>query len=209
MPNLIASVIPVGLIGLLVASMLAADMSTNSSYMIAWSSIIYNDILKPIHKNLWSEKKGLIWNRIIIALIGIFLLLYGLWYPLKGDLWVYLQVTGTIYLSSISVLLIAACYWKKANNWGAVAAIVTGSVIPVTFLIFQQVEATQELFNEIGPAKFSIATYLFTALAMIIGSTVKPSSKITNPMKTIHIFWTIITIIAIFMVWIYHSGCCL
>ena len=173
MPNLIASIVPVGLIGLLVAAMLAADMSTNSSYMIAWSSVIYNDILKPIHKNLWSDKKGLIWNRIIIAIIGIFLLLYGLWYPLKGDLWVYLQVTGTIYLSSMSVLLIAACYWDKANNWGAIAAIITGSVIPVTFLILQQLESTQETISAIGPAKFSIATFLLTAVAMYVGSTLK------------------------------------
>lgn len=178
MPSLIASVVPIGLIGLLVAAMLAADMSTNSSYMIAWSSVIYNDILKPIHKNLWSDKKGLAWNRILIAIIGVFLLLYGLWYPLKGDLWVYLQVTGTIYLSSMSVLLIAACYWNKANNWGAIAAIITGSVIPVTFLILQQLESTQETISAIGPAKFSIVTFLLTAVAMYVGSTLKTLEKI-------------------------------
>jgi len=178
MPSLIATVVPIGLIGLLVAAMLAADMSTNSSYMIAWSSVIYNDILKPIHKNLWSDKKGLTWNRILIAIIGVFLLLYGLWYPLKGDLWVYLQVTGTIYLSSMSVLLIAACYWNKANNWGAIAAIITGSVIPVAFLILQQLESTQETISAIGPAKFSIATFLLTAVAMYVGSTLKTLEKI-------------------------------
>lgn len=177
MPSLISAVVPVGLIGLLVAAMLAADMSTNSSYMLAWSSVIYNDILKPVHKNLWSDKKGLVWNRIIIAIIGVFLLLYGLWYPLKGDLWVYLQVTGTIYLSSMSVLLIAACYWNKANNWGAIAAIITGSVIPVTFLILQQLESTQETISAIGPAKFSIATFLLTAVAMYVGSILKILKK--------------------------------
>ena len=64
-------------------------------------------------------------------LIGVFLLFYGLWYPLKGDLWTYLGVTGTIYLASMSTLLIACCYWKRANNWGAAAAIVVGAVIPV------------------------------------------------------------------------------
>ncbi|MDN5200285.1 sodium:solute symporter family protein [Fulvivirgaceae bacterium BMA10] len=173
MPNLLALVIPVGLIGILVAAMLAADMSTNSSYLIAWSSVIYNDIMRPIHKGLWSDKKGLLWNRILIGFIGIFLLLYGLWYPMKGDLWVYLQVTGTIYLASMSVILIAACYWKKANNWGAIAAIVTGCIIPVGFLILQQVEATQEQMAAIGPYKIGVATYLMTALAMWLGSIAK------------------------------------
>ena len=34
----------------------------------------------------------------------------------------------------MSVLLIACCYWKRANNWGAIAAIVVGAVLPVLAL---------------------------------------------------------------------------
>lgn len=180
MPNLMAIALPVGLIGILVAAMLAADMSTNSSYLIAWSSVIYNDIMKPIHKGLWSDKRGLLWNRVLIALTGIFLLLYGLWYPIKGDLWVYMQVTGTIYLSSMSVLLIAACYWGKANNWGAIAAIVTGALIPVSYLVLQEFSSTQDAVQSIGPYKFGIATYIAAAIAMFLGSKVKLLYKKTN-----------------------------
>ena len=173
MPNLLSQIVPLGLIGILIAAMLAADMSTNSSYMIAWSSVIYNDIMKPIHKGLWSDKKGILWNRLLIAGIGIFLLLYGLWYPLKGDLWVYMQVTGTIYLASMSVILIAACYWRSANNWGAIAAIATGCIMPIGFLILQQTPATQAMAQQLGPYKLGVATYAFTALAMFIGSIIK------------------------------------
>lgn len=173
MPTLIAEVLPVGLIGILAAAMLAADMSTNSSYMIAWSSIIYNDIMKPIHKGLWSEKKGLMWNRLLISFIGIFLLLYGLWYPLKGDLWVYLQVTGTIYLSSISILLIATCYWEKANDWGAAAAIFTGAIIPISYLILKELDSTKDFIYAIGPYKIGVFTYISTGIAMYIGSKLK------------------------------------
>ena len=177
MPTLLSSVVPVGLIGILVAAMLAADMSTNSSYMIAWSSVIYNDIMKPVHKGLWSNRKAIRWNRVLIGLIGIFLLLYGLWYPLKGDLWVYMQVTGTVYLSSMSVILIAACYWKSANNWGAIAAIIIGSVVPVGFLIMQQLEATQSTVAALGPYKVGAATYFLAGAAMVLGSLLKTRFK--------------------------------
>ena len=34
----------------------------------------------------------------------------------------------------MSVLLIACCYWKRANNWGAIAAIVVGAALPVLAL---------------------------------------------------------------------------
>lgn len=173
MPQLIAAKVPIGLLGIVVAAMLAADMSTNSSYLLAWSSVIYNDILQPFHKNQWSEKKSLYVNRMLVAGIGIFLLLYGLWYPLKGDLWVYMQVTGTIYLASMSVILIAACYWDKANNWGAMAAIFVGSIIPISFLLLQQMENTSDWAEQIGPYKSGIATYLLTALAMIAASHAK------------------------------------
>jgi solute:Na+ symporter, SSS family len=36
--------------GLVIAAMLAADMSTDSSYMLTWGSVIYNDILAPFRR---------------------------------------------------------------------------------------------------------------------------------------------------------------
>ncbi len=170
MPNMIAQLIPVGLIGIVVASMLAADMSTNSSYLIAWSSVIYNDILEPIHKNKWSSKKGLFFNRLLICCIGLFLLLYGLWYPLSNDLWVYMQVTGTIYLSSMSVLLIACCYFKDASPLGAGISIVIGAVIPVSYLLLKDFSFSSIFVKNIGPYKFGILSFFLSGLGMFIGS---------------------------------------
>ena len=177
MPQYLSTAVPAGLMGILIAAMLAADMSTDSSYMLTWCSVIYNDILAPFRKKPWSEKKGLFWNRTIIALIGIFLLLYGLWYPLKGDLWTYLGVTGTIYLASISVLLIACCYWSRANNWGAGASIFVSAAIPIAYLVMEQVPATVNLAKSIGPYYSGIATYLLSGAAMIIGSMLKPHGR--------------------------------
>jgi SSS family solute:Na+ symporter len=176
MPRYLSTAVPAGLMGILIAAMLAADMSTDSSYMLTWCSVIYNDIMAPFRKQPWSEKRGLFWNRTIIALIGIFLLLYGLWYPLKGDLWTYLGVTGTIYLASISVLLIACCYWPRANSWGAAASIVVSAIIPVSYLVMEQVPSTASLAKSIGPYYSGIATYLLSGAAMVIGSSLKPQT---------------------------------
>jgi SSS family solute:Na+ symporter len=179
MPRFLSTFVPVGIMGILIAAMLAADMSTDAAYMLSWSSVIYNDILVPVHKNQWSRKKGLLCNRIIVGCIGVFLLFYGLWYELKGDLWSYLMVTGTIYLSSMSVLLIACCYWKRANNWGAAGAIIVGAVMPISFLVLEQVDATERIVSEqIGSNVLGIATFVCTAAAMIIGSLLKPKAKI-------------------------------
>lgn len=174
MPTFLSTFVPVGLMGLCIAAMLAADMSTDSSYMLTWGSVIYNDIMAPFRKTAWSEKKGILVNRMIVALIGIFLLFYGLWYPLEGDVWTYLGITGTIYLASISVLLISVCYWKRANNWGAIGSIIFSAAIPVLFLVLEKTPATREFAKQIGPYYSGIAAYVCSAGAMIIFSLLKP-----------------------------------
>jgi SSS family solute:Na+ symporter len=172
MPRMLAQVVPAGMMGLLVAAMLAADMSTDSSYMLTWGGVIYNDILAPFRKTVWTERRGLFWNRMIIGFIGVFLLLYGLWYRIEGDLWTYLGLTGSIYLSSISVLLIACVYWKKANSWGAAAAIVCGAVLPITTLILQKVGPWTVWFRT-NDTTCGALIYVVVAAAMIAGSFLK------------------------------------
>jgi SSS family solute:Na+ symporter len=171
MPRYLATTVPVGLMGLLIAAMLAADMSTDSSYMLTWGSVIYNDILAPFRRRPWPERTGILVNRCIVALIGVFLLLYGLWYPLKGSLWSYLTQTGTIYLASMSVLLIACCYWPRANSWGAAASIIVSAAIPITYLVLEQKASTAQWATKtVGPNLFGIAAYASSAVAMVAGS---------------------------------------
>lgn len=173
MPRFLAAALPTGLIGIVVAAMLAADMSTDSSYLLGWASVIYNDILAVFHKGTWAEKKAVLINKLLVAAIGLFLLFYGLWYPLKSDLWVYMTLTAAIYSVSVSTLLIAACYWKKANTWGAYAAIVVGSAIPILFLVLQQIPATAEFAKAIGPYYSDISAFVFAWIAMFVGSNLK------------------------------------
>lgn len=170
MPALLAQLVPPGLMGLLVAAMLAADMSTDSSYMLTWSSVIYNDLLAPWHRGRWSHALGLAVNRGLVAAIGVFLLVYGLWYPLEGAVWDYLAVTGSIYLASIATLLVACCYWRGANWVGAVAAIVVGAIIPLGFLTLKLAPATKPLAEAVGPYYSQIAAFAGAAVAMLAGS---------------------------------------
>jgi solute:Na+ symporter, SSS family len=207
MPMFLKGFVPIGLMGLLLAAMLAADMSCTSSYMLTWGSVIYNDILAPFRKKQWSERSGLLWNRAIVTLIGLFLLVFGLLYKLKGDAWDYLAVTGTIYLASMSTLLVACCYWKRANNWGAAGAIILGAMIPLTFLVMQVAPdlasvaqriglghsgvrtfaaILAEMAKLIGPNYSGILAFYGTAAAMIVGSLLKPveTNLATAPVAT-------------------------
>ena len=176
MPVFLSQFVPVGLMGLLLAAMLAADMSSTSSYMITWATVIYNDILAPFRTAHWSERRGLLWNRVIVSLIGAFLFFYGLWYELKGDVFAYLMVTGTIYMASISTMLVACCYWKRANNWGAAAAIVVGAVIPIACLVFERMRHMSLDALQLWRCYSGIGAFAATAAAMVVFSLLKPQT---------------------------------
>jgi len=154
--------------------MLAADMSTDSSYMLTWGSVIYNDITAPFRRSKWTEKKGLLVNRMIVALIGVYLMVFGLFYEIKGNVWDYLTLTGSVYLSSMSVLLIGCCYWKRANGWGAGGGIVIGALVPIAYLSMQKIPATVALADKIGPYYSGIGAYVGAALGLVVGSLLKP-----------------------------------
>jgi SSS family solute:Na+ symporter len=176
MPTYLGTVVPIGLMGLLVAAMLAADMSTDSSYMITWAAVIYNDILAPFRKGITSEKTGLLISRSIVALIGVFLFFYGLFYKLEGGLWDYLTTTGTVYLSSMSVLLIACCYWRGANDWGAIAAILVGAAFPISYLVLEKTLGATALLEQYSftQDRAKIAAFVLAAVSMVVFSLLKP-----------------------------------
>jgi len=180
MPLYLSTVLPVGLMGILVAAMLAADMSTDSSYLLAYGSVIYNDLLAPLRRRLHpTEKQGILWNRFIIAALGVFFLFYGLWYPLKGSVWTYITITATIGFASMITLLVSCCYWKRANNWGAAGAIIAGAVIPLSYLAMEQMPGTRDFARWIGPNWSGIAAFAGSALAMVAGSLLKPATQVT------------------------------
>lgn len=177
MPHFLSTFLPIGLMGLVVAAMLAADMSTDSSYMLGWGSVIYNDILAPFRRRPWPHRRAILWNRCIVALIGVYLLVFGLFYQIEGNVWSYVLLTGSIYLSSISMLLIACCYWPRANNWGALAAIVLGAAVPIVHLTMEKIPATAEHAAAIGKDAAGIAAFVAAALGMIVGSLLKPTKE--------------------------------
>lgn len=134
-PAFLGILLPTGFIGLLLAAALAAEMSTDSGYLLTWATVIYNDLIMPCVKKPLAPKTRLFLTRSLVLVIGVFLLFYGLWYELPGNAWDYLAVTGNIYIASVFTLLVAALYWPRGTARGAYAALVLGAIGPLTFLV--------------------------------------------------------------------------
>ena len=149
------------------AAALAAEMSTDSGYLLTWATVIYNDLVTPCLKKPLSSARRLLLTRALVLAIGVFLLFYGLWYQMPGNAWDYLAVTGTIYLASVFTLLVAALYWPRANAAGAYAALVLGAIGPITFLVVNAVVAKEK---QISPELAGASSFALAFLGMFAGS---------------------------------------
>lgn len=138
MPRLLGTVVPPGFLGLLVAGMLAASMSTYSAYLLAWSSVLVRDVLACTRPKDFPEQTTVTITRIVAGVIGAFLLVFGLWYRIPDTAFQYLYVTGAMYTSGALGCVAAGMYWPRANNAGAYASLLMGALAPAGFLLLEK-----------------------------------------------------------------------
>ena len=164
MPAMLAHILRPGVRGIVVAGMLAATMSVNSSYLLGWSSVIAQDIVAPLRSSLGRKPLGssgqVFINRLANLFVSLFVMFWGLYYTPPGAVYLYLNVTGTIFLAGAFVSVVGGLYWKRANNVGATLAMVMGAggaIIPFFFLHWSE--------NSTGFTAFGLA-----ACGLILGS---------------------------------------
>lgn len=188
MPLYLSQILPTGIIGVVTAGMLAAFMSTHDSYLLCWSSVLTQDVVAPWFRKDLSSKARLLLTRVFIVAIGIFILVWGLWYPLKQDLWDYMAISGAIYSIGGFTLLAFGLYWKRASRAGAYLALLTG------FLALLGLSKVQELcapmlapiktrFGIEGDISSAVIGLLVLGLAivlMVVGSLLLPDQKLNR-----------------------------
>lgn len=135
MPKFLSEILPVGMLGFFLAGMFAASMSTDSSYLLAWSSVIVQDIVGPWKKNSMSDKNRVFLARLFVCLIGALMLFFGIWHELKDTAFRYLLDVTTIYYAGGLAVLVAGLYWKRANTPGAYLAFIFGAILPVAYVV--------------------------------------------------------------------------
>ncbi len=133
-PTLLFDLLPPGLLGLVLAGLLAAMMSSIDSALNSASTLVTMDFVNKLKPNISSE--GLMW--VGRAVTFVFMILSAVWAPQIDKfptLWEYLQNALSYIAPPIVSLFAVGVFWKRANHQGAMAAIVTGILGSVFFLI--------------------------------------------------------------------------
>ena len=168
LPLLLGKIVPSGLLGLLVAGLMAAFMSTHDSYFLCWSSVICRDVVGPLRKEPLDDKQQILLTRGIIVAIGLFLLVWGVWYELPASVWNYMAVTGSVYLCGSIVVLVGGMYWKGASSAGAMAALLGGLISVVVIFLPAKITSNTMLMGIVGLGNYAFCIVAFIVFSLLI-----------------------------------------
>lgn len=136
-PAALSQMLPLGVMGLFAATIVAAAISTDDTYLHSWGSIFVQDVVIPLRGKPLSQKAHLLWLRGSIVGVAVFAFFFSLLFPLNEFIFMYFQITGAIFLGGAGAVLLGGLYWSRGTVEGAWAAMITGSVCAVTSIALQ------------------------------------------------------------------------
>jgi SSS family solute:Na+ symporter len=136
-PTLVLNLLPVGLVGLVMAALLAAVMGAMSSVFNSASTLVTLDFYKKLRPQA-SEKQLVNFGRVAT---GMMVLLGLLWVPfihyISSQLYIYLQSVQAYISPPISACFILGILWPRVNGSGAIASLLTGFVLGATRFVLE------------------------------------------------------------------------
>ncbi|MBT6746481.1 MAG: sodium/solute symporter [Flavobacteriales bacterium] len=169
-PWLIATFIPTGVKGLILAALAAAIVSSLASMLNSTSTIFTMDIYKPLIKNGASEKQLVTVGRLsgIIALvIAIFIA------PVLGGIdqaFQFIQEWTGVVSPGILAIFILGLFWKKTSAQSAVLGAFVSIPIALFFKIAPKGWSTMFIFPDLPFMHQMGITFLLTVLFMLVVS---------------------------------------
>ncbi|MBC2601743.1 sodium:solute symporter family protein [Puniceicoccus vermicola] len=172
-PILLSAILPVGVLGMFGAAIIAAAISTDDTQIHSWGSIFIQDVILPFRKKQLSTKAHMRLLRLSVCGVATFAFFWSLYFPLKDYLLMYFLLTGTIYLGGSGAVIIGGLYWKRGTTQGAWAAMTAGWLVAAAGITLQQIWGDVPALTNIRPefplngAWLAMISYLSSIAAYI------------------------------------------
>lgn len=187
LPTLVATLLPIGLRGLVVAGLLAALMSSLSSVFNSTSSLVTLDVYKKLRPQATERQLVLVGQTTTAVLVGFGLL----WIPfMKGvsdQLYQYLQSVQAYISPPIAAVFLIGVLWQRVNAKGAIAALLTGFVLGMGRLVAEIAKSSLDgflfTFADINFLHFAIILFVICSAVLLIVSVLTPEppgEKVAN-----------------------------
>lgn len=184
-PVLLFKLLPTGLLGLVVAGLLAAMSSSISATLNSASTLITMDFVAKLNPNMESKQLVRVGQ---IATVVLVLLAAG-WAPFIENfpsLFDYLQQVLSYIAPPVVGVFLLGLFWKRANGHGAFASLVVGFAIAVFMILSSIYEISPYLnsihFLHLGP--------VLLLVCMAVHAVVSLMTEPPSPEKTEEYTWT-------------------
>lgn len=146
----ILNFMPIGLVGLLLAVILSAAMSSTAGELNALGSTTSVDFYKRVIMPDKSDKHYLVASKWLTAMWGIIALGFALTADLFENLIEAVNILGSIFYGTILGIFLVAFFFKFVKGWSVfIAALVAQVMVILTFVFFSE-HISYLYFNVIG-----------------------------------------------------------
>lgn len=163
-PTFIATEMPIGLAGLMVAGIFAAAQSTVSTSMNSTATTIVTDFLRPL-KTCRTEAGYLMAARVITFLIGVLGTLIGLLFldeGIRSRFDAYVKVIG-LFMGVLGGLFVLGVLTRRANAVGALTGAAVGAGVMCWLWLFSEVNGY--LYTASGILACVVVGYLVSLIS--------------------------------------------
>jgi SSS family solute:Na+ symporter len=101
-------------------------VSTDTTYLHSWGSILAQDVILPIYNRPMGLKAQMTLLRFCIAFIAVFAWFFSFYFSQSDYILQFFALTGTIYLGGAGACMLGGLYWKKGTTAGAYTAMSLG-----------------------------------------------------------------------------------
>lgn len=184
-PVLIYKLLPTGILGLVIAGLLAAMSSSISATLNSASTLITMDFVQKINPKMGSKalvRAGQIATCVLVILAAA-------WAPMIesfASLWEYLQLVLAYISPPIVAAFVVGLFYKRANANGGFYGLVLGYATIILFIILQQTDAVPA-FNDIH---FLLQVPIFFVISCLLNIVVSNMSAAPGTDKTDGMIWT-------------------
>jgi SSS family solute:Na+ symporter len=142
-PLALALLLPPGLLGLTVAAMLAAFISTHDTYLHSWGSIFLQDVVLPFRKKPLAARTHLWLLRLSIFGVALFIFVFSLLIKPTQFIAMFFAITGAVFVGGAGSVIIGGLYWKRGSTHGAWAAMLVGMLSSAVSILVKQIDVVR------------------------------------------------------------------
>lgn len=165
-PTLIAEVLPVGVVGIVLAGLISAIMSSVDSTLNSASTLVVVDFIKPQKPDI-SEREVAKIGRISTVVI---MLIAAVWAPQIanfGGLWSYLQQMFAIIVPPIAVLFLVGVFFRTATPTAAFWTLILGFIAGIALFLLRQSGMLEVHFSVGVGIMFLVCTAIFVLVSKL------------------------------------------